>query len=136
MVVLGLAGLRLWMRVTDIPKSLLSTCVTVICIIGAYASSNNLYPVWVMIVTGIVGYILRKVHIPMAPIVLALVLGFMMEVNFRRAYIQSGGDFTIFNKHPITLALVVLSVVTAVWPVIRDRKKRTAGEATSAATSA
>jgi len=126
-----LAGLRLWMKVTDIPKSLLATCVTVICVIGAYASSNDLYPVWVMIITGIIGYVLRKVHIPMAPIVLALVLGFMMEVNFRRAYIQSGGDLSVFIRHPITLTLTVFALVTVTWPVIRDKKskKAAAGEA-------
>ncbi|RPI73573.1 MAG: hypothetical protein EHM38_00070 [Geobacteraceae bacterium] len=133
MVAIGLAGLRLWMKVTDIPKSLLATCVTVICVIGAYASSNDLYPVWVMIITGILGYIMRKVHIPMAPIVLALVLGFMMEVNFRRAYIQSGGDMSMFLKHPITLILVVLALVTVIWPVIRDMKTKKAATKKAAA---
>ena len=128
MVAIGLVGLRLWMKVTDIPKSLLATCVTVICVIGAYASSNDLYPVWVMIITGILGYMMRKVHIPMAPIVLALVLGFMMEVNFRRAYIQSGGDMSMFLKHPITLILIIFALVTVIWPVIREMKtKKAAG---------
>ena len=123
---IGLAGLRLWMKVTDIPKSLLATCVTAICVIGSYASSNSLYPVWVMIVTGILGYIMRKAHIPMAPIVLALVLGFMMEVNFRRAYIQSGGDIAVFIKHPITMILIILALVTVLWPVIREMKSKSA----------
>ena len=124
------------MKVTDIPKSLLATCVTVICVIGAYASSNDLYPVWVMIITGILGYIMRKVHIPMAPIVLALVLGFMMEVNFRRAYIQSGGDMSMFLKHPITLILIVLALVTVIWPVIRDMKTKKAATKKTAAIEA
>jgi putative tricarboxylic transport membrane protein len=71
---------------------------------------------------------MRKVHIPMAPIVLALVLGFMMEVNFRRAYIQSGGDMSMFLKHPITLILIILALVTVIWPVIREMKtKKAAG---------
>jgi putative tricarboxylic transport membrane protein len=67
---------------------------------------------------------MRKVHIPMAPIVLALVLGFMMEVNFRRAYIQSGGDMSVFVKHPITLILIILAVVTVLWPIIREMRTR------------
>ncbi len=124
MVCIGLFGLRLWMRVTAIPKGLLATCITVICIIGAYASSNSLYPVWVTIVSGIIGYLLRKVHIPMAPIVLALVLGFMMEVNFRRAYIQSGGDISVFLKHPITMALIILSILSVALPIFREMKSR------------
>ncbi|MBE0557754.1 MAG: tripartite tricarboxylate transporter permease, partial [Proteobacteria bacterium] len=130
MVAIGLFGLRIWMKVTNIPKGLLATCVTAICVIGAYASSNNLYPVWVMIFSGIFGYLLRKVDIPMAPIVLALVLGFMAEVNFRRAYIHSNGDFSAFVTHPITMILLVLSVLTMVVPVILEsRKKRMAAAA-------
>lgn len=124
MVCIGLFGLRLWMKVTAIPKGLLATCITAICIVGAYSSGNNLYPVWVTILSGIVGYLLRKVHIPMAPIVLALVLGFMMEVNFRRAYIQSGGDLSVFLKHPITMALIVLSILSVALPILRGMRAK------------
>ena len=131
MVVIGLFGLRMWMKVVTIPKSLLATCVTAICVIGAYASSNNLYPVWVMIISGILGYILRKVDIPMAPIVLALVLGFMAEVNFRRAFIQSDGDMSMFLSHPITMVLIIFAVLTLAVPIVRQLRKNrmaTAGE--------
>lgn len=130
MVAIGLFGLRIWMKVTNIPKGLLATVVTAICVIGAYASSNNLYPVWVMIFSGICGYVLRKVDIPMAPIVLALVLGFMAEVNFRRAYIHSNGDFSVFLKHPITMILLVVAVLTMVIPIVLEiRKSRMAATA-------
>ena len=123
MVAIGLFGLRIWMRVTDIPKSLLATCVTAVCVIGAYASSNDLYPVWVMIISGILGYILRKIDIPMAPIVLALVLGFMAEVNFRRAFIHSDGDLSVFLFRPITLILIIIAVLTLVIPVVQVVRK-------------
>lgn len=119
MVAIGLLGARLWMRVVNIPKSLLATVVTGICVLGAYAHSNSMYPVWVMITSGIAGYILRKVEIPMAPIVLALVLGFMMEVNLRRALIVSDGDLSIFLSHPLTLIILVLAVLTLLTPIIR-----------------
>jgi len=122
MVIVGLFGLRVWMRVTDIPKSLLATCVTTICVIGAYSSSNSLYPVWVMIISGIIGYVLRKVDIPVAPIVLALVLGFMAEVNFRRAYIYSDGDLWIFFSHPITMILIILAIITITFPIVRKKR--------------
>jgi len=123
MVIIGLFGLRVWMKVATIPKSLLATCVAAICVIGAYASTNNIYPVWVMIGSGIFGYILRKVDIPMAPIVLALVLGFMAEVNFRRAYIQSGGDLSVFFSHPITMILLIVAVLTSAIPIVRGIRK-------------
>lgn len=130
MVAIGLFGLRIWMKVTNIPKGLLATCVTAICVIGAYTSGNDLYPVWVMIFSGICGYLLRKVDIPMAPIVLALVLGFMAEVNFRRAYIHATGDLSVFLTHPITMILLVLSVLTMVVPIVLEIRKNRAAKAT------
>lgn len=129
MVTIGLGGARLWMRVTDIPKSLLATIVTGICVLGAYANSNSMYPVWVMIICGILGYILRKIEIPMAPVVLALVLGFMMEVNFRRALIVSGGGISLFFSRPVTVILLILALLTLVAPIIQDiRKKKSISE--------
>ncbi|MFZ5634384.1 MAG: tripartite tricarboxylate transporter permease [Bacillota bacterium] len=123
MVAIGLGGARIWMKVTNIPKSLLATIVAGICVLGAYANSNSMYPVWVMIICGILGYILRKIDIPMAPVVLALVLGFMMEVNFRRALITSGGDLSIFFSHPITVVLLVAALLTLITPIIQEIRK-------------
>jgi putative tricarboxylic transport membrane protein len=111
------------MRVHSGPHGASSTCVTTIVHIGAYSSSNNLYPVWVMIISGILGYILRKVDIPMAPIVLALVLGFMAEVNFRRAYIYSDGNLSIFLYRPIRMILIVFATLTLIVPIVRRYRK-------------
>jgi putative tricarboxylic transport membrane protein len=55
-----------------------------------------------------------------------------MEVNFRRAYIQSGGDMTVFVRHPITLVLIVLAVVTVLWPVVREMKTKRAAARSAA----
>ncbi len=119
MLVLGLIGLRIWMRVTLIPKGVLAVLVAGISLLGAYTYSNSMYPVWVAIIFGIIGYGFRKVGIPTAPVVLALVLGFMMEVNFRRALTVSGGDmFFVFTK-PIALVLIILSLITLFLPIIR-----------------
>jgi putative tricarboxylic transport membrane protein len=128
MVAIGLAGARVWMKVTNIPKSLLAVVVTGICVLGAYSHSNSMYPVWVMIGCGIAGYFLRKVEIPMAPIVLALVLGFMMEVNFRRALIVSDGDISVFLSHPITLAFLILALLTLATPIIRGLRTKGANK--------
>jgi putative tricarboxylic transport membrane protein len=124
MVAIGLLGARLWMKTCQIPKSLLAAVVTGICVLGAYSHSNSMYPVWVMIVCGIAGYVLRKVEIPMAPIVLALVLGFMMEVNFRRALIVSDGDVSVFLSHPITLIILILALLTLATPLFQGLRKR------------
>jgi putative tricarboxylic transport membrane protein len=124
MLVLGLVGVRAWVNVTKIPKNILAVIVAGICTIGAYAYSNSMYSVWVMVMFGIFGYFIRKIKIPTTPIVLAMVLGFMMEVNFRRAMIVSGGEFSFIFSRPISLILIILSIITLIVPIIQNRKSK------------
>ncbi|HZG73320.1 MAG TPA: tripartite tricarboxylate transporter permease [Chondromyces sp.] len=126
MLILGLLGVRAWVNVTKIPKNILAVIVSGICIVGAYAYSNSMYSVWVMIVFGIFGYFIRKIKIPTTPIVLAMVLGFMMEVNFRRAMVVSDGDLLFIFTRPISLILIVLSIITLVVPVIQSIRNKKA----------
>ncbi|MCF6411596.1 tripartite tricarboxylate transporter permease [Pseudalkalibacillus salsuginis] len=125
MAIVGLSGVRLWAKVVLIPRSILAVFVSGICVLGAYSYSNSMFPVWVMIIFGIFGYLLRKTNVPTTPMVLALVLGAMMETNFRRAITVSGGDYTFFFHRPITLVLLILSIGTLLLPIIqRFRKSR------------
>jgi putative tricarboxylic transport membrane protein len=124
MVIMGLMGVKMWVNVTKIPKNVLAVIVAGICIIGAYTYSNSMYSVWIMIIFGIFGYFIRKIGIPTTPIVLAMVLGFMMEVNFRRAMIISEGDLFFIFTRPISLVLVILSIITLVVPIIQSIKNK------------
>lgn len=120
MLGVGLFGVRLWVNVTLIPKQLLAVIVAGICLLGAYAYSNSMYSVWIMIIAGIVGYFFRKIGIPTTPIVLAMVLGFMMEVNFRRSLVISDGNFiSLLANRPIALVLLILALITLFVPIIR-----------------
>ncbi len=116
MVFIGLAGARLWARVSDIPRPVVAAIVAAICLIGSYASENSMHPVYITLAFGVLGYLLRKAAIPLAPIILALVLGEMLETNFRRALLISNGDLGIFYAHPVTLALLVTAVLAFVLP--------------------
>jgi len=118
MIFVGLAGAKLWARVADVPKPLLAAVVAGISCIGAYASANSMFPVYVMLAMGAIGYALRKIEVPLAPIVLALVLGTIMETNFRRALLTSNGDYMIFLRHPITLLLFAFAAVIMLWPLV------------------
>lgn len=122
MALVGLSGARLWVQVVRIPKRILGVFVAGICILGAYAYSNTMFPVWVMVIFGILGYLLRKCNVPTTPMVLSLVLGFMMESNFRRAMTVSGGDIAFFFQRPITVILLVISVITLVLPLLQKLK--------------
>lgn len=129
MTLLGLFGARLWVKVTFIPTRILAVIVAGITILGSYSYSNDMYSVWVMIIGGIVGYIFRKVKIPTTPVVLAMVLGFMMEVNLRRALIVSSGNPAFVLTRPISLFLLVVSVITLIVPIIKEMKGRRAQKA-------
>lgn len=122
MVIVGLLGARLWVKVVDIPAPLLAAAVTAISIVGAYASENAMFPVYVTLVFGLLGYVLRKLDIPLAPIVLALVLLPMAETNYRQALVVAEGDHMIFLHQPITVVLLVLALLSFLVPLIRKRR--------------
>ncbi|WP_193088009.1 tripartite tricarboxylate transporter permease [Advenella sp. FME57] len=119
MVIVGLLGARLWVKVTAVPQSLLAALVIGISIVGAFASTNSMFPVYVTLVFGIIGYVLRKVDIPTAPIVLALVLVPMAEANYRRALVVADGSHTIFFLSPISLVLLLAAASSFLVPLIK-----------------
>jgi putative tricarboxylic transport membrane protein len=124
MVFIGLAGARAWARVANIPRPAIAAIVAGISLVGAYASEGTIFPIYVMTAFGILGYLLRKVQIPLAPIILALVLGEMIETNFRRALITSHGSLEIFYTSPLTVALLSIAVLAFVLPAIGFVRKR------------
>ncbi|QHJ72368.1 hypothetical protein DNR44_005745 [Planococcus halotolerans] len=126
MLLIGLLGVRAWVNVTKIPNNILAVIVAGICIVGAYAYSNSMYSVWVMLLFGIFGYFIRKLAIPTTPIVLAMVLGFMMEVNFRRGMIIADGEISFIFTRPISVVLITLSVLTLILPLVQSLKNKKA----------
>lgn len=121
MFLLGFFGGRLWIRLTMIPSSVLSAAVVAICIVGAYASSNSMYGVYLAVIFGVAGYGFRKIGVHPGPIVLALVLGELLESNFRRAVQVSGGNYFVFFQSPIAVALLLVAVVSLLAPLMRRR---------------
>jgi putative tricarboxylic transport membrane protein len=119
----GLGGVRLWVKVTQIPRSIIAALVCAMCLLGSYASQNDIFAIWITIFFGIVGYLMKKIAVEPAPNVLALVLGYLTESNFRRVLLGSGGDFTVFVTHPISLACLVLAAaVLLLLPLIRMKR--------------
>ncbi len=124
MVLLGLGGLRLWVKVTVVPRSLIAGLVGTMCLLGSYATQNDMFAIWTTIVFGILGYFLLKAKIHPAPIVLALVLGNLTEANFRRSLMASGGHFSTFVTHPIGVVCAVIALVVFLLPIVRKGKTR------------
>jgi putative tricarboxylic transport membrane protein len=127
MVIIGLAGARIWARVANIPRPAIAAIVAGICYVGAYASETTMFPVHIMTAFGLAGYVLRKLRFPLAPIILAMVLGEMMETNFRRALISAQGDWAIFYSSPLTMTLLAIAVLAFVLPgvsLLRARRQK------------
>jgi len=96
--------------------------VMILAVVGSFAINNSIFDIGVMMILGVIGYLMQKIDIPMGPIVLALILGPMAESNFRRALIMSRGSFTIFLTRPISLVLIILSVISLVGAFLRQNK--------------
>ncbi len=118
MLMIGLLGGKIWVTVTAIPKSVLAAVVASVCIVGAYASNNDIFSVWIAVVLGVVGYLLRKCGIHPAPIILALVLGELMETSLRRAIIIFPNDHLFFLDSPICAALLGFALLVLVAPTV------------------
>lgn len=112
LLVLNLPLIGLWARISQVPYKYLGPIVFAICLIGAYSPRNTMFDVWVAIVCGIVGYIMRKAHLPMGPLILGFILGPLLEVSLRQS-IGMGGPTILFTR-PISVGLFVLSIIALV----------------------
>ena len=122
MVLLGLTGLRLWVKVTLVPRGMIAGLVAAMCLLGSYATQNDMFAVWTTVFFGILGYFFKKANIHPAPIVLALVLGTITESNFRRSLIASRGDLTTFFVHPISIVCLIVALAVFLSPFIKVKR--------------
>jgi len=119
LLILNLPLVGVWASILRLPTSYLCAGTLVFCIVGAYSLKGSVFDVLVMIVFGVIGYVLRKLDFPVAPAILALILGPFMEKSLRTSLEMSGGDFSIFVTRPITATLLVLSAIVLVVSTLR-----------------
>jgi TctA family transporter len=125
LVIINLPLIGVWVSLLKIPYRLFYPAILVFCCIGAYSVNNNVFDIYVMIFFGIVGYVFMKWNAEPAPLILAFVLGPLIEEHFRRAMLLSLGDPTTFVSRPISLALLVAAVglvLITVAPRLRRRR--------------
>ena len=111
-----------WAAILRIPFSVIAPVIIVICAIGAYTVHSAMFDVWLMLVFGVVGYLFKKLRYPLAPMVLALVLGDMAEASFRQAMLLSQGSISIFWSNPLVGSIAGLAVVLLLWPLLGAAK--------------
>jgi len=107
-----------WAAILRIPFSIIAPVIVVICAVGAYTVHNNMFDVYMMVVFGVVGYFFKKLRYPLAPLVLALVLGDMAETAFRQAMLLSNGSVAIFWSNGLVGSIMTLALVLLFWPVV------------------
>lgn len=119
-LVVGLVGAHFWARLIDFPAKYVWPTIFVLCVVGSYALRGNPIDVWVMLGAGVLGYAMRVDDYPLAPMVLGLILGPIAESNMRRALAISDGSLDIFYTKPLTVAILVLAVLSLFSPFIRE----------------
>jgi putative tricarboxylic transport membrane protein len=117
-LVLNLSAIPVFIWVLKLPFTILATIIYILCMIGTYAVTESLHDLWLMLALGAGAYLMRKMDYPMAPAVLALVLGPLTERAFRQSLIMSSGSFDIFFTRPISGSIMIVAILLLFLPVI------------------
>jgi putative tricarboxylic transport membrane protein len=117
-LIVVLTCVPLFAAILRIPFSVIAPVIIVICSIGAYTVHNALFDVWMVVGFGVLGYLFKKLQYPLAPLVLAIVLGDSAESSFRQAMLVSQGDMRIFFDNKLVVGMTTLALVLLFWPAI------------------
>jgi TctA family transporter len=117
-VVLVLATVPLFASILRIPFGIIGPIIIVVCLIGAYTVASATSDVWLAVAFGIVGYVFKRLDYPIAPLVLAMVLGDKAEDAFRQSMLYSGGSLDIFWSNKLVGTLMALAMVLLLWPIL------------------
>ena len=117
-LVVVLTCVPLFAAILRIPFSIIAPVIIVICAIGAYTVHNAMLDIWFMLLFGVIGYVFKKLDYPLAPLVLALVLGDRAEDSFRQSMLISQGDMSVFFSNWLVGAITGLSMLMLIWPLL------------------
>jgi putative tricarboxylic transport membrane protein len=126
LLVLNLPLIGMWVQVLKVPYKVLFPLILLFCLIGAYSINNSTFDVSIMMVFGVLGYLMRKYKFEGAPMVLAFVLGPMLENSLRQSLLLSDGSFLIFFTRPISaggMIVTFLMLISCIIPVLRKKRE-------------
>jgi len=122
LLLLTIVAIRMFLQLNRLPYSIFSAAILIMCVIGAFGLNNSMDDLYLMFAFGLIGYGMRKYDIPVAPAILALVLGDLAELSLRRALLLSLGDPLILISRPISAILLAGAVISIVYPLLRKPK--------------
>ncbi|MFN5509232.1 MAG: tripartite tricarboxylate transporter permease [Burkholderiales bacterium] len=118
MIPLGILCIKVAKRLLLVPREVLMPLILLFCVVGTFAINNSMFEVGIMLVAGILAYVLEANKFPIAPAILGVVLGGMLEENFITSMIKSNGDLGAFLARPIALCLAVVCLLVWTWPLM------------------
>jgi putative tricarboxylic transport membrane protein len=129
LLALNLPLIGMWVQLLKVPYAILFPIIILFCLVGSYSINNSTTDVAIMLVFGVIGYLMKKLSLEAAPMVLAFVLGPMMETALRQALIKSRGSFSIFFTRPISATCLIMAIALMVIPLLPWFRRRRPGVA-------
>ncbi len=118
-VIINIAFIPVFIKILKTPFTILAPIIFILCLIGGYAPTQSIHDVWLMVIFGIVGYLMRKLDYPLAPAVLAIVLGPLAEPALRQSLLISDGEFSIFFTRTYSGPIMVTAIILLFLPVLK-----------------
>lgn len=122
-LLVNIAFIPIFVRVLTLPFTILAPIIYILCIVGGYAPTQTMHDVWLMFLFGMVGYLLRKLNYPVAPAVLAIVLGPLAERSLRQSLLASQGDVFTFIERPISAVCIACALALIGYPLVKKFRK-------------
>jgi len=128
-LIVVLTCVPLFASILRIPFAIIAPVILVICAVGAYTVAGSMFDVYMMVVFGVIGYVFSKLNYPLAPLVLAIVLGDRAEESFRQSMLVSQGEMSIFFSNGLVGGITALALGLLVWPIVSSLLARAKGKA-------
>lgn len=123
-VILNLFAIPIWTQILRIPFTVQVPLIMLLCYIGGYTENNTFFTMWMVLLFGLIGFLFKKLDYPLAPLVVAIVLGDDTEAALRRSLIMSHGSLSIFVTRPVSLALLLLAAGLFLYPLLGTTMNR------------
>jgi putative tricarboxylic transport membrane protein len=124
MIGLGFLAALTFATVMKVPPPILNTFIVVFCVIGAFALRNDLADVWLTVLFGVLGFVMRRYGLPVPALVMGVILGPLAEQYFLTSMVSHGNDWTVFLTRPISAVVLLASAGIAAWPLVQAARAR------------
>ena len=125
-------GLRLFVKLLNIPKHILLPVIFVMCVVGAFATNNRMFDVFSIFIFGAIGYIFNMVKLPLPPVILGFIMGPIVEEKLRSGLMYTNGNFFAFFQRPVTACFMILTILVLVWWGVKYVRKMRSSRKTTA----